>query len=761
MFDRLKKYVARFQSQQHTQSPITFDRRGILSIPHRKGVSSDADGGSNSMALYRPGGTNSVDATKAMDAYTQLTFAAIRAISDEIANTQFRLYQIKASGDHEEVYSHELLDALEGVNENMTGPEFKHMIAAHLELAGNCYILLEGVKSFDDKPKALYLLNPAGVSVKLDKSSFPYKLLGYRFKYDGKEMSFQPYEIIHLKYPNPSDPWTGIGTVQGIAEWIDLDNYLMDFNKNFFRNGARLNGVLTTAMTTEEQLFNLKISFEEQYAGVKNAYKTVALPKGVDFKPTQAQAKDMDFPNLAKEIFDRVLAGFRVSRTILGTAESDTNRATAETADYVFAKRTIKPKMQLIVSYLNEYLVPRYVDNMYLSFVDPVPEDKNFRTLEMQAVLGSAPAMTVNEARQNYLGLGPIDGGDTVMGVTTQTPLGTARQPAAGAPQSPKSAKKSKDANSRKVKTQFARNLTIRKDMAESLAEKISEYMKSVKKKSEDVRDMDTLTYEKEIVSKENQRISEFQKEIVNALRGLNDRQKKVVLENLERSIKGFVSKSVDVTRLLDLNSWITATVDLVKPILGNLYAKQGATAAELIGQPAINVFDSEANKEALNAAINLLGKNYQQTVVDTLKAKIDEGLKEGLGIADIKQRVQDIYQFQDEYAAERVARTEVVRVSNMANKAAWKDSGTVKTVKWYTSEKDTVCPFCESMNGTTIDINDNFADMGEKLDVGDDQSMTVDYSDIGGPPLHPNCGCYMRPETFAPIADSTATDNT
>jgi hypothetical protein len=54
---------------------------------------------------------------------------------------------------------------------------------------------------------------------------------------------------------------------------------------------------------------------------------------------------------------DCILAGFGVSKTILGTAESDTNRSTAETADYVFSKRTIKPKMLLIVSYLNEYLV--------------------------------------------------------------------------------------------------------------------------------------------------------------------------------------------------------------------------------------------------------------------------------------------------------------------------------------------------------------------------------------------------------------------
>ena len=121
------------------------------------------------------------------------------------------------------------------------------------------------------------------------------------------------------------------------------------------------------------------------------------------------------------------------------------------------------------------------------------------------------------------------------------------------------------------------------------------------------------------------------------------------------------------------------------------------------------------------------------------------------LGIEDIKTRVQDIYEFQDSYAAERVARTEVVRVSNMANKAAWADSGTVAMIKWYTSEKDNVCEFCGEMDGEVISVQDNFFDKGESLTVGD-KIMTFDYSSVGGPPLHPQCGCYARPDSFNEI---------
>jgi hypothetical protein len=53
----------------------------------------------------------------------------------------------------------------------------------------------------------------------------------------------------------------------------------------------------------------------------------------------------------------------------------------------------------------------RYGDDLYLTFIDPTPEDKEFRTKEMQAAVSNMPIMTQNEARKSYLGLGPIEGG--------------------------------------------------------------------------------------------------------------------------------------------------------------------------------------------------------------------------------------------------------------------------------------------------------------------------------------------------------------
>ena len=167
---------------------------------------------------------------------------------------------------------------------------------------------------------------------------------------------------------------------QAAAEYIDNDNYAQEFNRNFFKNGARPAGFLETEMVNETQIETLKISFADLHQGIDNMNRIGVLPKGVKWTSNGASPKDMDFKNLSDDGKERTLAMFGVSRTILGTAESDTNRATAETADYVFSKRVVKPHMMLICATLNEKLIPRYGDNLYITFIDPVPEDRAART---------------------------------------------------------------------------------------------------------------------------------------------------------------------------------------------------------------------------------------------------------------------------------------------------------------------------------------------------------------------------------------------
>jgi len=157
------------------------------------------------------------------------------------------------------------LTLLEGVNETMTGIELKYTIMAHLELTGNFFGYLDGVGDAMAQPRAIYPLNPGRERVKLNKSSFPYKISHYEFTIDGKILRFEPYQILHIKYPDPNDPFVGIGVPQTIPVWIDSDNYAMEYNRKYFLNGAQIGLYVQSDTNVEGNIERIKHSMRDDY----------------------------------------------------------------------------------------------------------------------------------------------------------------------------------------------------------------------------------------------------------------------------------------------------------------------------------------------------------------------------------------------------------------------------------------------------------------------------------------------------------------
>jgi HK97 family phage portal protein len=549
---------------------ILRDQRGTrkAEIPD---VDLKSDFGLDPLSIYKPSGSKNVDAAKAMTAFTGWAYAAVNAIASEIANIQWRLYQVKGK-EHVEVIDHPLLDLLDGVNENMTGIELKYLTAAHLELTGNAYWLMDGVSSPMGMPRAIHPLNPGRVRLKINKGSFPFTIGHYEYTIEGKVYTFQPHQIVHLKYPDPNDPFVGIGIPQTIASWIDSDNYAMDYNRKFFINGAQVGLYIQTDTNVEGNLDRIRRSFADKNSGSANAHKTPVLPKGVKLEHTGVTHKDMDFGNLAEATRDRILAAFRVSKTILGTAESDTNRSTAETADYVFSKRTIKPKMLLIVSYLNEYLVPRYGEDLYLTFLDPVPEDRAARAEEMKASLGGMPVMTQNEARRAYMGLGPVDGGDQLMVPSTMVSAGTTASPE-GEDQTPQLARAVTASGHFTSAVRIRTGGKTEHSGSHAMRSALSEAFKGIfdKKMAVEysVKSITELTHDEymEHWKRFADRSGKANADLRDAFKRINDEQKAVVLRNLPDATG--VTKSLD--ELFDVKEWIGITIDFVSPILLSL----------------------------------------------------------------------------------------------------------------------------------------------------------------------------------------------
>ena len=103
--------------------------------------------------------------------------------------------------------------------------------------------------------------------------------------------------------------------------------------------------------------------------------------------------------------------------------------------------------------------------------------------------------------------------------------------------------------------------------------------------------------------------------------------------------------------------------------------------------------------------------------------------------------RIESYSGFQD-WRAERIARSEVVRSSSEAERAAWQESGVVQSLQWYTALDDRVDEDCNVLHGKEIDIADPFVTEGGLVEMG----LQPYDGDLNGPPLHPNCRCTLLP---------------
>lgn len=106
---------------------------------------------------------------------------------------------------------------------------------------------------------------------------------------------------------------------------------------------------------------------------------------------------------------DAVLEHFGVPREIMGITQNS-NRATADAAQYIYAKNVLTSKLRSRQDAINQQLLPAYGDDLVWEYDDIIPHDQEFD--KATALDGwNAGLLTKNEARE-LLGVEPAKNGD-------------------------------------------------------------------------------------------------------------------------------------------------------------------------------------------------------------------------------------------------------------------------------------------------------------------------------------------------------------
>lgn len=224
---------------------------------------------------------------------------------------------------------HELSKLLRRPNEHQSWPEFQSQNVVYKNLAGNCYVFLDRPAK-GKMPVAMYSMRPDRVLLIPDKKKRYSKtgLMGYLYVPEGKTWRegtpILPEYMIHIKFPNPADPYEGMGEglspISPLAQSADIDNQITKYLKVFFEKGAMQSGAVSYGIPlTQNKVAQLREQFAETYGGAENWYKPIVLDSQGKYERMSLTFDEMGFESLDQRNETRILGPFGVPPILVGS----------------------------------------------------------------------------------------------------------------------------------------------------------------------------------------------------------------------------------------------------------------------------------------------------------------------------------------------------------------------------------------------------------------------------------------------------------
>lgn len=311
-------------------------------------------------------------------------FAIVSNLAEGTSGVEWHLYrkrvdQRRRYGPHPEderveVLAHQALRVQQQPNPFMPWQEFCEVFQQHLDLVGETAWSVEYAGSV---PKYLWPVRPDRLTPVADREKF---LAGWTYRApDGEEVPLTLNQVIHTRMPNPMDPYRGMGPVQALLTDLDSARYSAEWNRAFFRNSAQPGGIIEVESALSDKAFKQMVArWRESHQGVSNAHRVGILEYG-KWKDVSFSMKDMQFAELRGVAREIIREAYSYPKFLLGEPEGS-NRASAEAAEYVEARRLLVPRAKRIKGTLNSDYLPLFGatgTGVEFDFDSPVPEDED------------------------------------------------------------------------------------------------------------------------------------------------------------------------------------------------------------------------------------------------------------------------------------------------------------------------------------------------------------------------------------------------
>jgi HK97 family phage portal protein len=333
----------------------------------------------------------------------------VHLLASNVAKPEWRLYRKQpqdgrrryttsdqGSDQRTEVVKHQALNVLARPNPWWSRFTMFEASQQYQELTGEWFWVLE----YDPRasfPVGAWPVRPDRMTEVPDPVNY---LKGWVYSApDGVEkIPLSPREVVQGKYPNPLDPYRGLGPVQSVLVDIDAAKYSAEWNRNYFLNSAEPGGIIQADHRLDDEEFNtLTNRWREQHRGVARAHRVGVLENGAVWVPNSHSMRDMDFANLRGVSRDIIREAFGIHKIMLGNSD-DVNRANAQTGEEVFANWSVAPRLDRWREVLNSQFLPLFYPAnaevpVEFDYVYPLPQNREQDNAELVAKATAAQTL--------------------------------------------------------------------------------------------------------------------------------------------------------------------------------------------------------------------------------------------------------------------------------------------------------------------------------------------------------------------------------
>jgi HK97 family phage portal protein len=345
-------------------------------------------------------------------------YACVTLIATDIGKLKLRLVQQDNAGIWTETTNPAYSPVLRKPNRYQTIHKFVEQWITSKLKAGNAYVL----KQRDERGvvSALYVLDPARVTPLVAPDGAVYYALNRddltgitpELIESGGAVVVPAREMIHDPMVTLFHPLVGVAPLYacGLAAAAGLT--MQQQSEMFFRNGSNPGGVLTApGMIAKDTAERLKTDWETKFSGA-NVGKVAILGDGLKYEPMAVTANDAQLIDQLKYTAQTICSCFHVPPALLDLGGDAANVSDLEALLQKYHSQCIQSLLTNFETSLDEGLELKANFGTEFDIDDLIWMVTATKTKAAADSIG-AGALSPNEARRKYFGVGPVTGGDT------------------------------------------------------------------------------------------------------------------------------------------------------------------------------------------------------------------------------------------------------------------------------------------------------------------------------------------------------------